>query len=313
MQRAVKVKHHSISATGYWLLTTVYLLIYALAACASVNAAARPTSVAVLDFGDTVTGRRMADKVALALASDAALLLTDREESRAAARGAGYAGSLNMTLEEARDLGAAIGSDFYLTGDAQTLRRSPSTGHVFYEAYASIFIVSARTGRLIIWDRPSFEAGTREEAERALLAELGRRAVAQYTAAIHAAEEQERQARALSTAHGAPVIEEVPEEESPAARGLRPPAPYRRLRPSYPETASRAEAEGVVDVLVDIEASGEVSRVEVVRWAGFGLDEATVQTIRQMHFRPAMRDGQPVPMRALLRYNFRRPAREIKR
>ena len=294
------------------VILTVWLM-FALAACAAVNASARPISVAVLDFGDTTTGRRMADKISLALASNTGLLLADRDASRAAARGASYAGSLNLTLEEARDLGAAIGSDFYITGDAQTLRRSPSEGPVFYEAYASIFIVSARTGRLIMWDRPSFAAPKPEEAERLLLAELDRRAAPQYAAAIHVAEENERQARALSTAHGAPVIEEVPEEDSPAAKGLRPPAPYRRLRPPYPETASRAEAEATVDVLVDIDASGEIGRVEVVRWAGFGLDEGCVNTIRQMHFRPAMRDGVPVPMRALLRYNFRRPAKEGKR
>jgi TonB family protein len=114
----------------------------------------------------------------------------------------------------------------------------------------------------------------------------------------------------LSVTRGAPVIEEVPEETSPQAKGLRLPAPYRRLRPIYPETAARAEAEATVDVLVDIDAAGEVSRVEVVRWAGFGLDEASVHIIRQMHFRPAMRDGVPLPMRVLLRYNFQKPKKE---
>ena len=296
-----------VLTTGYWLLVTGYCLLFA------ATSTARPTSVAVLDFGDTVTGRRMADKVSQALASNGALVLTDRDEGRAAAKGASYAGSLNMTLDEARDLGAAIGSDFFITGDAQTLRRSPSTGQVYYEAYASIFIVSSRTGRLITWDRPSFEASTPEEAERMLLAELGRRAPSQYAAVIEVAAKDERQEREFSTAHGVPLIEEVPAEDSPAARGLRPPAPYRRIRPPYPESASRAEAEATVDVLVDIETDGEISRVEVVRWAGFGLDEATIQTIRQMHFRPAMRDGQPVAMRALLRYNFRRPSKEEKR
>jgi hypothetical protein len=49
--------------------------------------------------------------------------------------------------------------------------------------------------------------------------------------------------------------------------------------------------------------------VYVVRWAGFGLDEATVATVRQMHFFPAMRNGTALPMRVLLRYNFRKPPR----
>jgi TonB family protein len=312
----MKSENLSTSTAGYWLLTTGYCgfilsLTFALAGLVTARAATRATSVAVLDFGSTSVGRRMADRLSLALSSadTVGVLLMDREESRAAALGVGYAGSLNLTLDEARDLGAAIGSDFYITGDAQTLRRSPSAGPVFQEAYASIFIISARTGRLIMWDRPSFEAPKPEEAERALLAELGRRA-GRYIAGIRAAEENERQMRALSTAHGVPVIEEVPEADSPAAQGLRPPAPYRRQRPPYPETAARAEVEATVDVLVDIETDGEVSRIEVVRWAGFGLDEATVATVRQMRFRPAMRDGVHVPMRALLRYNFRRPEKK---
>jgi outer membrane biosynthesis protein TonB len=50
--------------------------------------------------------------------------------------------------------------------------------------------------------------------------------------------------------------------------------------------------------------------VDVVRWAGFGLDEATTETVRQMHFRPAMRNGSPVAMRVLLRYNFRKPPKQ---
>jgi outer membrane biosynthesis protein TonB len=50
-----------------------------------------------------------------------------------------------------------------------------------------------------------------------------------------------------------------------------------------------------------------------VRWAGYGLNEAVIATVRQLHFRPALRDGQPVPIRVLLRYNFRRPARESER
>jgi len=65
---------------------------------------------------------------------------------------------------------------------------------------------------------------------------------------------------------------------------------------------------GVTLVLVDLDARGEVTRVEVVRWAGFGLDEATVDTVRQLHFFPAMRNGVAVPLRVLLRYNFRKPA-----
>lgn len=288
------------------------LIACALSISSAAQTSARRMRVAVLDFGETQTAKRAADKLSLALSSDSTLLITDREESRAAARGAGYAGSLNMALQEARDLGGAIGSDFYVTGDAQTLRRSPSTGAVYYEAYASIFIVSSRTGRLVLWDRPSFEAATPDEAAVLLLKELMQRG-ARYAAAIRAAREaesNERTQRLERVAAVVPLIEDAPEDEAAATReGIRLPLPYSRLRPAYPETASRAEAEATVDVQLEIDASGEVSRVEIVRWAGFGLDEATINTVRQLHFRPARRDGVAVPMRVLLRYNFRRPPR----
>ena len=61
-------------------------------------------------------------------------------------------------------------------------------------------------------------------------------------------------------------------------------------------------------MLVELDKEGEVGHVEVARWAGFGLDEATVNTVRQMHFFPALRDGAPIPIRVLLRYNFRQSA-----
>jgi TonB family protein len=288
-------------------------IICALASSIAAQTNARPLRMAVLDFGETETGRRAADKLSLALSSNNVLLMIDREESRAAARGAGYVGSLNMSLQEARALGGAIGCDFYITGDAQTLRRSPSTGKVFHEAYASIFIISARTGRLIMWDRPSFESSSPDEALKTLLKELNQRA-AHYAATIQVAQEAEHNERAQASARATTtvptVIEDAPDDEAAAARvGLRLPQPYRRLRPAYPETAARAEAEATVDVQLEIDSDGEVSRVEVVRWAGFGLDEAAVNTARQLHFRPAMRDGVGVPVRVLLRYNFRRPAK----
>lgn len=297
------------------LLQFIFALLFLCASLAVSQAqtAARKTSVAVLDFGATETGLRAADRLWQNMREAGAFQLSDREESRAAARGAGYAGSLNMTLVEARELGASLGADFFITGDAQTLRRSPSDAPVYYEAYASIFLVSSRTGRLIMWERPSYRRPTPEAASELLLKELDGASVRnRYRVAIARALEDEMRMRAEAVGHTAPLIEEAPDDAASMA-GLKLPLPYRRLRPPYPETAALAEAEATVDVEVDIGADGEVSKVEVVRWAGFGLDEATVNTVRQMHFRPAMRDGGPIPMRVLLRYNFRKPPVEGKR
>ena len=269
----------------------------------------RPLGLAILDFGDSSVGRAAADKVALNLKQEAGIFIVDRDQSRAAARGVGYSGSINLALNEARDLGAALGCDFFVLGDAQTLRRSPSTAPVYFESYASIFVVSARTGKLVLWERPSFEGSTPVVAEQALLSALsGLETRRQASSSLRRAREDERNERELTTDPQVPIIEEAPDDDKIAeAEGLRLPRPYRRLVPAYPESAARAEAEATVDVLVDLDAAGEVLKVEVARWAGFGLDQTTVDTVRRLHFFPAMRKGVAIPIRVLLRYNFRKP------
>src|SRR5437764_2061356 len=156
--------------------------------------------VAVLDLGRTETGARVSERLTKMLTGVSAkagtrLVLLDRGLGVAAARGVGYRGSLNMTLAEARNLGAAIGCDFFITGDAQTIRRSSSARPVYFESYASIFVVSARTGRLVLWDRPASEADRPEQAESHLLDSLDAPTVARYAASIFEArvvEERER-------------------------------------------------------------------------------------------------------------------------
>ena len=269
----------------------------------------RPVTLAVLDFGDSNIGRLAAEKLASSLKPETSVGILDREQVRAAARGSGYVGSINLSLNEARDLGAALGCDFFVLGDAQTLRRSPSTVPVYFESYASIFLVSARTGRLIRWERPSFQGVTAPIAEQALLAQLSSGyAEPPYAFSIHRAQVDERAERELAVDRETPIIQQAPDDDKVAdAEGLRLPRPYRRLIPAYPASAARAEVEATVDVLVDLDATGEVLSASITRWAGFGLDEAAVATVRQLHFFPALRNGIASPIRVLLRYNFRKP------
>ena len=271
----------------------------------------RRVSVAVLDMGGTPAAGRVAERLSKLLATlrlkGATLALLDRGMSAAAARGVGYAGSLNLTLAEARALGAAVGCDFFITGDAQTVRRSSSERPAYFEAYASVFVVSSQTGRLVLWDRPAAEAGTAGGAEAALLAKLEGGAQLYAGAIGIQAEREERERFSTEGGEAAAVIDLSTGEGASANRDLREPEPYRRLRPAYTDAAARAEAEATVDALVEVGADGEVSGVRVVRWAGFGLDEEVVETVRRMHFRPAQREGEPVAVRVLLRYNFRKP------
>ena len=271
------------------------------------QASERRIRVAILDFGDTQTGSRVAEKITQVIVSGVReFQVIDPDQTRAAVRGSDYRGSLNMNVEDARDLGAAIDCDFFFTGEAQTLRRSSSENPLYYESYAVIYVVSARTGKLISWQRASAAQAQPEEAEKSLLAEVF--ILAESTKrSMQDALRDESAERAHAIENGAPVIEVMAEEKQIDSTGTHPPRPYRRLKPVYPEIAAQSEIEATVDVLVDVDEKGEVGRVEIARWAGYGLDRSVLDTVKQLHFFPAMRDGVAVPMRVLLRYNFRKP------
>ena len=285
------------------------IVLLALSA-STLRAQPRPV-ISVLDFGSTPIAKQATDTLRSRLRATKEVVVADADMSRAAAKGIGYTGSLNLPVNEARDLGAALATEFYFLGDAQTLRRSSFEKPVYYEAYCSIFLVSTRTGQLVFWERPTFEDAEATRAELQLSQYLSDDSLTQrLVGVIRKSHEDERIQRSVMTAAPEALIEEAPEDEKAAeVQGIRPPRPYRRLRPEYPPSAARADAEATVDVAVDVGADGEVSEVQIVRWAGFGLDEVTVATVRQLHFFPAMKNGAPIPMRVLLRYNFRKPPR----
>ena len=268
----------------------------------------RPIEIAVVGFGDAQTARKVTERISESLRANQFRFI-DSDRAKAAANGVGYNGSLNMTLEEARNLAAAIGCDFFFTGIAQTLRRSPSNAPVYFESYASLFLVSARTGKLVFWERQEFRQPTAIEAEQALLNSLSAATTRErYQATIRRIAEEERNFRATALDRSAPVIELMPDAESNG--GVRAPRPFRRPKPPYPDAAAHDQIEATVDVLVDIDANGKVGQIEIARWAGYGLDESVLTTVKQIDFFPAMRDGVAIPMRVLLRYNFRKPPQQ---
>ena len=292
------------------------IVLFALALTCVAQNNPRPIRIAVLDFGNSPIGRRVADRLANATASNSKALIhrdgdfqvVDRDWARAAALGAGYRGSVNLTLPEARDLGSAIGCDFFFTGKTETGQRTPADGPPYSESYAAIYLVSSRTGRLTLWEWHSAQGSTPAEAERILLQELvAEDALSRYRRQIQRALADEQAERASAIENNVPVIEALSDDQRNAGDGVQAPRPYRRLKPPYPESAAHAEIEATIDVLVDIDAKGEVGRVEIARWAGYGLDQSVVDTVRQLHFFPAHRDGAAIPIRVLLRYNFRKP------
>lgn len=292
----------------FFRLILLLVLVAAFTVSTPAQSRERRTTIATVSLNNSELERHVSKLYAESfLAADLDVL--DPDLAKAAAQGAGYTPSLNMAVSEARTFGSVIGSDFFVLIDAQTLRRSPSSNQIYFDSYASIFLVSSRTGRLWRFQWIKVNAPTPVQAEKQLLKGMSdSKHPEPLIEVIRQALEEERTRRALAVGREVPVIEVAPDDsETATAEGIQLPRPYRRLQPPYPVTAASAEVEAVVDVIVDIDKNGEVAYKEIARWAGFDLDEATLETVKKLHFFPAMRNGTAIPLRVLLRYNFRKP------
>lgn len=74
--------------------------------------------------------------------------------------------------------------------------------------------------------------------------------------------------------------------------------------PIYTTEARAQKIEGEVLLEVVFEASGRIHVVRVVRGLGHGLDDAAVKAAEQIHFKPALKDGQPSDSTALVHIIF---------
>jgi protein TonB len=88
-------------------------------------------------------------------------------------------------------------------------------------------------------------------------------------------------------------------------KNVTPAALLSRQDPEYSDEARKAKLQGVVELSVEINASGQVTNVRVIRSLGLGLDERAVEAVRQWKFRAATVDGKPVSTRAMVEVNFR--------
>lgn len=204
----------------------------------------------------------------------------------------------NLTTGEAKNAGEAIGCNYFLLVKSALQRRSAFGRSEYYEAYLVVYVVSAKTGNLVFWTLKSFDDDKEKEAEKKLFDSV-KKLGGELSGKIKTDEKTEvKTAEKIS-------IEEVPDENSPLAKNFRPPLPYKRISPKYTDIADVYDVEATIEATVDVGADGKILNAEITRWAGYGLDEAVIEAIRKMNWRAADRKGKPLPMRILLRYNFR--------
>lgn len=205
----------------------------------------------------------------------------------------------NLTTDQAKTFGRAAGCNFFLVTKSATVRRASLARKNYWESYAVIYLVSSRSGRLNYWRLISAEADDAQTSEAKLLDSL-KPAAREIASQIKSAENAE------INENPPPKLAEPPPEDAPEAKNFRAPLPFRRLKPAYTELANFYGIAATIEAIVDLDEKGNVMRIEISRWAGYELDESVARVIRQMQWRAASRDGKALPVRVLLRYNFRK-------
>jgi TonB family protein len=98
----------------------------------------------------------------------------------------------------------------------------------------------------------------------------------------------------------APTVRAHPAE---AARAV-PAEILSKPTPVYTQEARSLRIQGEVLLEVVLEASGSLHVVRIVRGLGHGLDDNAVKAAEQIHFKPAMKDGQPTDSTVVLHIIF---------
>ncbi len=67
-----------------------------------------------------------------------------------------------------------------------------------------------------------------------------------------------------------------------------------------------AERHGTVVMLVGVGANGHVEAVRVLRSDERAFEQTAVQTVKKWKFKPAEKNGNPVPVQVTVEMNFQR-------
>lgn len=238
----------------------------------------------------------IAERISTALSTR--VKVVDLELARTAFDSVETPSAFNMTAEESKIAGAAIGCDYLLILRSETLNRFSLEKRGYFESYAAFWLISARTGRLVGFELVTFNGFNRADPLR-LLEESAPATAA--TLFKHIAADAKSDPVPIATR-----AMEVPSSDSPEAARFRIPMSYRRVSPKYTQSANFYSIAATVDIDVELDVKGTIVRTEIVRWAGFGLDESVEEAVRAMNWRAAERDSKPVPVKFVLRYNFKK-------
>lgn len=101
-----------------------------------------------------------------------------------------------------------------------------------------------------------------------------------------------------------PTVQSHATETAAATTKIVPAEILSKPTPTYTDEARAKRIEGEVLLEVVFEASGKLRVLKIVRGLGHGLDDSAVRAAEQIHFKPALKDGQPSDSTAVVHIIF---------
>jgi TonB family protein len=86
---------------------------------------------------------------------------------------------------------------------------------------------------------------------------------------------------------------------------IKPPVPINTPAAEFSEEARQRGIQGVCLISLIVDAQGLPRDPQVMRSIGYGLDANALEAVKAYRFRPATKDGQPVPVRMSVEVRFR--------
>ena len=110
----------------------------------------------------------------------------------------------------------------------------------------------------------------------------------------------------VSTAPAAPADDPAFAEFQLVTKGVKPPKAVSAPDPKYPELPADAEDRGTVVMLIGVTAKGRVQPVRVLRSDEPAFEKIAVETVKKWKFKPAEKDGHPVPVQVTVEMKFQK-------
>jgi len=92
----------------------------------------------------------------------------------------------------------------------------------------------------------------------------------------------------------------------PVTQGMKAPKATSAPDPKFPNLPADAEPRGTVVMLIGVTAKGRVDPVRVLRSDEPAFEKSAVDTVKKWKFKPAEKDGHPVPVRVTVEMKFQR-------